>query len=94
MTSSNASKDAQNIFGKFKKKFGGGGGAGGCGVSWKCVQQQQLLGVPAGRQLLVLLQCAKVGLDGMHYESRSTFFSLVPLGKEKNQFAKCSFLIF
>ena len=30
MTSSNASKDAQNIFGKFKKKFGGGGGAGGC----------------------------------------------------------------
>ena len=72
-----------------KKSLGGG-----CGVSWKCVQQQQLLGVPAGRQLLVLLQCAKVGLDGMHYESRSTFFSLVPLGKEKNQFAKCSFLIF
>ena len=64
------------------------------GVSWKCVQQQQLLGVPAGCQLLVLLQCAKVGLDGMHYESWSTFFSLVPPGKEKNQFAKCSFLIF
>ena len=32
--------------------------------SWMCVQHQ-LMRVPAGGQLLLLLYCAKVGIDGV-----------------------------
>ena len=56
--------------------------------------QRQLLGIPVGGQLLMLLHCYKVGLNGRHYENRSTFFSLVPGGKEEILFSKCTFLTF
>ena len=44
--------------------------------------QHQLLGVHAGGKLLVLWHFANKGIDSS-YESRSTFFSLLPGGKEK-----------
>ena len=44
--------------------------------------QHQSLGVYAGGQLLVLWHFANKGID-ISYESRSTFFSLLPRGKEK-----------
>ena len=56
--------------------------------SWMCVQHQSLV-VPIGDQILVLLHCAKVALDVICYENRSTFYSIVPGGKEKNLFSKC-----
>ena len=49
--------------------------------------QHQLLRVSAGGQLLVLLHCTKVGLNGRCYENRSTFFSL-----DKKIFANIHFL--
>ena len=45
--------------------------------------QYQLLGVPDGGQLFVLLYCANAELSGRHYENRSTFFFPVPRDKEK-----------
>ena len=57
--------------------------------------QHHLLGVPTEGQLLMLLHCAKVGLDGRRYDNRNTFFSLVPGGKEKRSIFKmfiCDFL--
>ena len=58
--------------------------------SWISAKQQSL-GVPAGGKILLLFHYAKVGLEGMCYENRSTFVSLVPGGKERNLF---SFLTF
>ena len=51
--------------------------------------QHQLLGVHAGGKLLVLWHFANKGIDSS-YESRSTFFSLSPGGKEK----KSTFRVF
>ena len=55
--------------------------------SWMCVQHR-LLGVPAGGQLFVLLHCTKVGLGSRDYDNRSTFFFLVPRGKEKKIYSE------
>ena len=55
--------------------------------SWMC-DQHQLLGVPAGGQLLLLSPCAKAGLNGRLFENPSTFFSLVPRSKEKMYICK------
>ena len=54
----------------------------------------QLLGVPPVGHFLILLHCAGIGIDRRHCENRSTFFSMLPRGKEKNIFSKCSFLSF
>ena len=50
--------------------------------SCKCAQHQ-LLGVTTGGQLLELLHGSNVEFDGRRYENRSTFFPLLPEGKEK-----------
>ena len=55
--------------------------------SWMCAQHQSSV-VPTGDQILVLLHCAKVALDGICYENCSTFYYIVPGGKGKDLFSK------
>ena len=50
--------------------------------------QHHLLGIPAGSQLLVLLQFDNLRLSRTHYKNDNSFFSLVPGGKEKRSFFK------
>ena len=52
-----------------------------------CVQHD-LLWVPTESQLLVLLHCAKVEIDGRRYDNWNTFSSLGQKGKENNLFLK------
>ena len=53
--------------------------------------QHELFEVTAGDQLLVLLHCAKKGLDGRPSGNRSTFFTLVPCGKGEISFQNVHF---
>lgn len=46
--------------------------------SWMCAQHHFLGILATGGQLLVLLHCSKVEIDGRRYGNRITFFSLVP----------------
>ena len=69
MTSSNTSKNVLK-FPKIKKFVG---------VMDVC--QHNLLEVTAGAQ--VFLNCANEGIGGRFYKNQSTFFSLVPGGKER-----------
>ena len=51
--------------------------------SWMCAQHHFLGILATGGQLLVLLHCSKVEIDGRRYGNRITFFSLVPRSQEK-----------
>ena len=55
--------------------------------SWMFAQHR-LLGIPAGSQLLLLLQFDNLRLSRAHYKNHNSFFSLVPGGKEKRSFFK------
>ena len=52
----------------------------GWGGWWVCAQHHLLVG-PSEGQLLVLLRCAKVGIDVTRHDNRNAFFSLVAEGK-------------
>ena len=55
--------------------------------SWMCVQHD-LLGVSIGGQLLVLLNCAKVELEGRRYDNWSIFFPWYQEAKKKEFISK------
>ena len=56
--------------------------------SWMCAQHYLLEGTLQDGQLLVLLDCTKVELNGRCYDNWNMLSFLVPGGKEKSSIVK------